>query len=137
MYEDILLEIGLTKSEIAVYFALLELGKSTTGPIIKKAQIASGKAYLILDKLVLKGLVTYGIQSGVKYFQAKNPERLLDYLEEKENNLKQKKDDLRKVIPLLKTQFDEKKYKLITETYEGWKGFRTFYEWTLKELAEN
>ena len=50
MYEDLLAEIGLTKSEIAIYFSLLEIGSSTTGPIIKKAGIASGKAYLILDK---------------------------------------------------------------------------------------
>ena len=31
MYEGLLTEIGLTKSEIAVYFALLEIGSSTTG----------------------------------------------------------------------------------------------------------
>ena len=43
MHKDILLDIGLTKSEIAVYFSLLKLGSSTTGPIIKKAQIASGR----------------------------------------------------------------------------------------------
>ena len=53
--EELLAEIGLTKSEIAVYFALLEIGSSTTGPIIKEAGIASGKAYLILDKLLEKG----------------------------------------------------------------------------------
>ncbi len=69
MYEELLTEIGLTKSEIAVYFALLELGSSTTGPIIKKANIASGKAYLILDKLAQKGLVTYSIKSKTKNYQ--------------------------------------------------------------------
>ena len=84
MYEDILSEIGFTKSEIALYFALLELGSSTTGPIIKKSKIASGKAYLILNKLIEKGIVTYYIKEGVKHFQAKDPERLLDYIKEKE-----------------------------------------------------
>ena len=136
MYEELLAEIGLTKSEIAVYFALLEIGSSTTGPIIKKAGIASGKAYLILDKLVLKGLVTHVIKSGTKHYQAKDPEQLLNYMDEKEKSLIEKKEELKKIIPVLKSQYEEKKYKPIAEVYEGVKGFKTFYEWTLKELEK-
>jgi len=136
MYEDILTEIGLTKSEIAVYFALLELGSSTTGPIIKKAEIASGKAYLILDKLISKGLVTYLIKGGTKNYQAKDPERLLDYFKEKEENLKKKETQLKEVILKLKTQYKEKSYKPIAEVYEGSKGFKTFHEMMLQELKE-
>lgn len=136
MYEELLAEIGLTKSEIATYFALLELGNSTTGPIIKKAGIASGKAYLILDKLLKKGLVTYAIKSGTKYYQAKNPERLLDYMKEKENLLKKKEEQLKLIIPRLKQEYEEKKYKPIAEIFEGVKGFKTFYEWILKELKK-
>jgi sugar-specific transcriptional regulator TrmB len=136
MYEELLSEIGLSKSEIAVYFALLDLGSSTTGPIIKKAKIASGKAYLILDKLVIKGLVTYAISSGVKHYQSKDPERLLDYLKEKEDELKNKEEQLKKAIPQLKAKFEEKKYTPSAEIYEGVKGFKTFYEWVLKELKK-
>jgi sugar-specific transcriptional regulator TrmB len=136
MYEDLLTEIGLTKSEIAVYLALLEIGPSTTGPIIKKAKIASGKAYLILDKLVLKGLVTHVIKSGTKHYQAKDPEQLLSYMDEKEKSLSDKKEKLKKIIPQLKAQYEEQKYKPIAEVYEGIKGFKTFYEWTLKELEK-
>jgi len=134
MYEELLTEIGFTKSEIAVYFALLDIGSSTTGPIIKKAGIASGKAYLILDKLVLKGLVTYSIKAGTRYYQAKDPEILLDYVKEKEDELKKKELQLKEAIPQLKAQYEEKKYKPIAEVYEGVKGFKTFYDWTLKEL---
>ncbi|MBD3354957.1 hypothetical protein GF361_03150 [Candidatus Woesearchaeota archaeon] len=134
MYEDVLSEIGLTKSEIAVYFALLEIGSSTTGPIIKKAKIASGKAYLILDKLIEKGLVTYAIKSGVKYYQAKDPERLLDYLKEKEIQLKKKEKQLETVIPKLKSQYKEIAYKPVAEVFEGVKGFKTLLEEELKQL---
>ena len=133
MYENILTEIGMTKSEIAIYFALLDLGSSSTGPIIKKAKIASGKAYLILDKLVTKGLVTYVIKSGTKYYQAKDPERLLDYLKEKEDNLKEKESELRKIIPNLKLKYEKQEHNK-AEVYEGIKGFKTFYEMVLKEL---
>tara|TARA_Y100000310_G_scaffold153042_1_gene152481 strand:+ start:60 stop:494 length:435 start_codon:yes stop_codon:yes gene_type:complete len=73
MYTEILSEIGLTKSEIDVYISLLDMGISTTGPIIKRAGIASGKAYLILDKLAKKGLVTYSIETGKKNYKATDP----------------------------------------------------------------
>ena len=134
MYEDLLSEIGMTKSEIAVYLALLELGSSTTGSIIKKAGIASGKAYIVLDKLILKGIVTYSIKAGTKHYYAKDPERLLDYIKEREDELKQKEGKLRKIIPALKIKYNEGTQKPITEIYEGIKGLKTFYYWALREM---
>jgi len=134
MHEALLAEIGLTRSEVAVYLALLELGSSTTGPIIKQAGIASGKAYLILDKLREKGLVTSSLISGTKHYQAKDPERLLDYLKEKEERLRKKEEELRRLIPVLKARYDERQYTPLAEVYEGTKGFKTFYEWVLRTL---
>lgn len=136
MYDELLTEIGLTKSEVAVYFALLEIGSSTTGPIIKKSGIASGKAYLILDKLIKKGLATFVIKSGIKYYQAKDPDRLLDYMKEKESELKEKEERLRQIIPGLRARYDEMKERQTAEIYEGTKAFRTFYELILKELKK-
>ncbi len=134
MYEELLQEIGLTKSEVAVYFALLELGSSTTGPIIKKAGIASGKAYLILNKLSLKGLVTHVFQSGTKYYQAKDPEKILDYMQEKQRDLSKKEEELKKIIPALRAQFSQKLTPPRAEIYEGVNGLKSLYEWILKEL---
>jgi sugar-specific transcriptional regulator TrmB len=131
MYETLLEEIGLSKSEVAAYFALLEIGSSTTGPIIKKAQIASGKAYLVLDRLITKGLVTYSIKSGVKSYQAKDPSRLLEYMKDKESELRDKVSELEKIVPVLKSRYDEQKYKPMVEVYEGTKAFKTFHEWLL------
>jgi len=136
MHEELLLDLGLTHSEIAVYFALLKLGSSTTGPIIDKAKIASGKAYLILGKLVEKGLVTHVIKSGTKYYQAKDPERLIDLVREKQDELAKKENDLRAILPTLKAEYEEKKYSPKAEIFEGIKGFKTFYEFTLKELKK-
>lgn len=134
MYEEILSEIGLTKSEISVYFALLDLGTSTTGPIIEKAKISSGKAYIILDKLTQKGLVTYVLRSGRKYYQAKDPERLFDYLKEKEDEIKEKETKLREILPNLKARYEGQKSQPLAEIFEGYKGFLTFYELILKEM---
>jgi sugar-specific transcriptional regulator TrmB len=136
MYDDILTEIGLTKSEISVYFALLNLGDSTSGPIIKQANIASGKAYLVLDKLLKKGLITYVVKSGKKYYHAKDPSKLVDYLDEKENDIKNKKEELKKIIPKLQEIYSEKKDAQKAEVYEGINGIKTFYEMILKELKK-
>jgi sugar-specific transcriptional regulator TrmB len=136
MYDDILTEIGLTKSEISVYFALLDIGNSTSGPIIKQANIASGKAYLILDKLLKKGLVTYVVKSGKKYYNAKDPARLIDYLNEKENEIKEKKFKLEKIIPKLQKLYSEEKIHQSAEVYEGINGIKTLYEFILQTLSK-
>jgi sugar-specific transcriptional regulator TrmB len=133
MYEEILETLGLTKSEIYCYMALLDLGPSTTGPLIKHSKIASGKAYLILDKLMKKGLVTYSIISGTKNYQAKNPERLFDYLNEKKEELNQIEAELNKIIPKLKEKFSVQKNQTKAEIFEGVQGFKTFHKFMLDE----
>lgn len=136
MYEVTLEALGLTKSEISTYLALLDLGPSTTGPLIKKAQIASGKAYIILDKLIEKGLVTYTIISGTKTYQAKNPNRLLDYLNEKRRELDKIEVQLKEIIPYFKTKFEEQKNQTKAEIFEGTQGFKTFHKFMLDECKK-
>jgi len=101
MNQKILEEIGLTKGEIKVYLTLLKTGETTTGEIIKEAQISSGKIYEILDKLIAKGLASYIIKEKTKYFQASSPNRILDYFHEKEFSLKQKEQEIEKELPSL------------------------------------
>jgi sugar-specific transcriptional regulator TrmB len=114
----------------------LELGSSTTGPIIKQARIASGKAYLVLDKLASKGLVTHITKANVRYFQPTDPQKLIDYMEERESALKEKEEALKTIVPSLRAKYEERKYQSRAEVYEGTKGFKAFYDWTLTELKE-
>lgn len=83
MDTKLLEELGLSKGEIKVYLTLLKLGETTTGKIIEEAQISGGKIYLILDKLIKKGLASFSIKEKTKYFSAASPNRILDYLHEK------------------------------------------------------
>ena len=59
-------DAGLTDGEAKVYLALLELGSSTTGPIIHKSKIAKSIVYQILEKLMQKGLVSYVTKEKTK-----------------------------------------------------------------------
>jgi HTH-type transcriptional regulator, sugar sensing transcriptional regulator len=133
MYEKLLTEIGLTKSEIAVYIALLPLGASTTGPI---ARISSGKIYEVLEKLIDKGLVTYVTRSGRKYFRATSPNRIQVYLEKKEQDLKRTKRESMQMIQELES-LQSTKEGITAEIFEGIEGFKTFSEFCLRKLKKN
>lgn len=129
MHDAILKKIGLTSSEIKVYEALLELGSSSTGKIIDKANVASSKIYEILDKLIDKGLANYIIKGGIKHFEAAPPKRILDYFQEKEDELLKQKDDLKKILPQLELKQKLSKHHSEAKVYRGLKGVETaFYE---------
>lgn len=98
---EMLEKIGLTKSETKVYLALLEMGSSTTGPIVDKSKVSSSKIYEILEKLMRKGLASYVIKGNVKYFEAASPERIIDYINEKEDEFKKQRKEIENIIPKL------------------------------------
>lgn len=127
MNTELLEQIGLTKSEIHVYLALLELGSTTTGKIIDKSRASSSKIYEILDRLIQKGLVSYIIQSGVKYFEAAPPNRILDYLKEKKLNIEKQETEINNLLPELELKQKLAKYKSEATIYKGMKGMETAF----------
>lgn len=134
MNVEILETIGLTKAEIKVYFALLELGSSTTGPIVEKSGASSSKIYEILERLMQKGLASFVIESGMKYFEAAPPSRLLDYMKEKEESLTKQRQELQHLIPELELKQKYSKYKSEATIFRGLKGVKTAYEDILNTL---
>ena len=129
---------GLTKNEIKVYLALLEKGESTSGPLIKSAGINSSKVYESLERLSKKGLVSFVRKTNKKYFQAANPERLLDYIEEKKRKIDEEKTEIEKLIPELKKKMKKPDEEAQEATiYQGIKGYRTLLENMLAELKPN
>jgi len=136
MHDEIFSSVGFTKSETRVYLAMLDLGGSTIGAIIKESGIASGKAYLVLNGLIKKGIVTYVLKSGVKFYRPKDPKRLLSYLDERKKEFEEKENKLKELIPALIKKFKENKNETNAELFEGAKGFKTFHEWMLNELKK-
>lgn len=137
MNEKLLEEVGMTKGEISVYLTLLKLGETTTGRIIEEAQISSGKIYEILDKLIKKGLVSFIIKEKTKYFSAANPHRLIDYMKEKEANLKKKEEELRKELPSLINIQKSAVKEHETTLFQGIRGIQTAIFESLNILGKN
>ncbi len=136
MRTDVLEEIGLTKTESNVYLALLELGSSTTGKIVDKSKSSSSKIYEILDKLMQKGLVSFIIKSGVKYFEAAPPERIMDYMKEKEKKFNQQKDELKKILPELELKQKLSKYNSEATIFKGLKGGETAFRYMIDSMTK-
>ena len=136
MNEQLLEEIGLTKGEIKVYLTLLKLGETTTGKIIEEAQISSGKIYEILEKLIKKGLAGYTLKEKTKYFGAASPNRILDYLHEKEKSIKEKEQELLEELPTLLSIEKAAKKEYETNLFKGFKGIQTAIFEALEDLSE-
>jgi sugar-specific transcriptional regulator TrmB len=128
MYEtELVKEAGLTDGEAKVYLALLELNYSTTTNIIDRSGVARSFIYNILEKLIEKGLASYVKKDKKKYYQATNPERIIDYIEKRKQQLEQNKREIKKLLPKLKT-IRETNPSTDIKVYEGYRGLQTAFE---------
>lgn len=131
--EAILERIGLTKNEAKVYLALLELGSTPAGALIKRVGMHRAAVYDIIDLLVDKGIVSYVVKANRKYFEAQDPDRLLEYLDLKKQELAKKEDELKKIIPQLQLKRKLSKEEQEGTIYKGKKGLKSIFEDILKE----
>jgi sugar-specific transcriptional regulator TrmB len=98
MLKEQLEKIGLADKEAKVFLASLELGSSAVQEIAKKADINRATTYVIIEKLMKKGLMS-SVEKGKKtYFQTEDPKRLLKLLEEQEEDLKKKEEEFKKAL---------------------------------------
>lgn len=138
MLKEVLKEIELTEGESKVYLALLELGSTTTGPIIEKSGVAKSFVYTLLDNLLKKGLASHSKIGGKILYQAADPERIVDYLERKKISIEENKKKINKILPQLKSLQQEKQRANI-EVFEGFRGLQTAserYKYVLKPGEE-
>jgi len=91
-------QFGLTKTESDVYIALLREGNSLASSVIKKLQLHRATVYDVLDRLIEKGLVSYVIEDGKKYYEAVNPSRFLDIILEKKHKIENEEKEAEKVV---------------------------------------
>ena len=124
-------KLGLENNEIKVYLNLLEIGETTTGPLVKNSGIPSSKIYHILDKLIIKGLVSYFLHGGVKKFRANKPLVLKHLLDLKEQELVKIQQELDKILPILESTYSSEKQDYSVELLEGLRGIKSVYDLSL------
>ena len=125
MEEKILKEIGLTDAEIKIFIELSKLDSAMASEISKKVGIYRTNVYDILDALIKKGLVSYIIKSNKKHFIASKPQKLLDYLKEREEKIKEQEIQINELIPLILKLKQPKEEELKAEIYRDKEGLKT------------
>jgi len=123
---EILRNAGLTKNEIAIYKAMLDLGPSKAGQISRRSGIHRRTVYDTTETLIQKGLVSYILENNKRIFSASNPKRFLEIIKEKENIVEQ-------IIPDMISLFEKTKKTEGTNFYKGKAGLKNVLEDQLKE----
>jgi len=128
--------VGFNTKEIYVYNALIQLGPTTTGQIIKKTEIPSSRIYSILDSLVTKGFVSFTISANKKYFNAAEPSILFKAYKDKIGEIIKREKEIKKAIEELnKIRYAAKKpYEI--NVFEGIKGIKTLQEFIIANLKK-
>lgn len=118
---ELLNQIGLNEKESQVYLALLELGTATVHPIATKANIKRPTAYLVLDDLQRKGLVSVIPREKKIMYTAETPEKLL-------NDLHKKQELVKRFLPNLLALYNAKADKPQVLLFEGREGVAQVYD---------
>ncbi len=132
MLENKLEKIGLSKAEAKLYLAMIRLGSSTSGPVIKETGLRKSTVYESLNRLLEKGLVSYVIKNNIRFFEAADPDRLIDFIEEQKRELEESKDEIKKIVPDLKSMQSSPKPHAEAHVFLGVEGFKTMRRDVLK-----
>ncbi len=125
--ETALQSLGLTPNEIKVYLALLQLGKATATPLRKATKLHTSRIYEALHSLSSKGIVTYTILAKKKRYRPLDPESLIELVHQTEQEVKE-------IIPALKSMQGKEVMPQTAEIYEGIKGIKSVLDLALKVL---
>lgn len=120
MFEQSLIQLGLTYTQAAVYEVLLKNGTLPAGKIAKKTDFKRGLVYKILDDLVKAGLVQKEEEKGkVAIFEVRHPMELRDFAEKKQQKARDAKLALEGVLPAIISEFNLASQKPGILFYEG------------------
>lgn len=133
---EFLIKLGLTNGESKVYLALLEIGESTTGEIVKRAKVSRSKIYEMLDKLAQKGLVSSVIKNKAKYYTASNPEEIRELIKLNRSLLDEQEKSFEKLVPNLISISKHKKEQQTATVFEGIAGIKTLFNLILSDLKK-
>jgi sugar-specific transcriptional regulator TrmB len=114
MLDTIFEKLGLKREHSDVYVVLLEGGSMPAGNLAKRLNIPRSTLYGLLDELAQGGLVLQNEKGNVKLWQAVDPEKIKNILNEKINALEKTRGSFDTILEDLKksqkTDFVSPKY---------------------------
>lgn len=119
MYTELLEQLGLAKNEARIYETLLTEGEAAVGRIAAKSKVHRRNVYDSLRRLIEKGLVFEILQRNENHYQAVEPGKLMELVQEKQLMLA-------KVMPAMEALYKRTPHKEEVYIYrgpEGWKNY--------------
>ena len=120
MDTEILEDIGLTKAEVKVYIALLELGSCSAGRVLAKSGLQNSVLHRALNRLIDKGLVGFILEGNKKIYQATDPDNFHDFIEDKSRQFD-------KILPELKKKQGMAAQETFAKLFKGKRGLKQMY----------
>lgn len=122
---------GLTENEILVYLALLEIGARSAGTISRRTGLHRRVIYDVTERLIKKGLIGYIIENNKKIFQASNPQRFIEIIDEEKKGIED-------IMPEMTTLFNLNKERQREDTlfFKGKNGLKSIFEDQISEGKE-
>lgn len=119
-------KFGMTDKEARVYVALLEIGDSVVTDVAKHAKVNRSTAYVLIDSLLHRGLISVSERRGIQIFSAVSPEKLFEIAKSKYNEanelIKISKDLANDLMKLKKSDATPSKTKV--NVFEGKEGVK-------------
>lgn len=128
--KEVLENLGFSPNDIKVYLMLNDHGSSKAGKIAKIAKVDRSSCYQSLKRLTEKGLVSYVSIGKVKWFQATGPKRLLEYVKEQEQ-------DVKEILPELDKRHKASKVEGQVRLFKGSKGVKSIFQDIIRTGKDN
>jgi sugar-specific transcriptional regulator TrmB len=119
MYTHIFQQLGLPKNESKIYETLLKEGELSVGNISLKSKVHRRNVYDSIGRLIEKGLVFEIIQSRENRYQAVEPAKLMELVQEKQQLLES-------ILPGLETLYRSKSIDQGVYIYRGVEGWKNY-----------
>ncbi len=126
MDKNSLIKCGFTSNEAKIYLTLLKIKKATATKIATISKIHRRNVYDTVNRLCEKGFISYVIKNNKKYYQAVNPQKIVD-------SFKEKLAFSESILPNLIKLYQKSEEKRAINIFEGLKGVKTFFDNLIRE----
>ncbi|MFA4937418.1 MAG: helix-turn-helix domain-containing protein [Patescibacteria group bacterium] len=120
MYQEILENLNLSPNEARIYEALVEHGESSISDIALSAQVHRRNAYDAIQRLINKGLCFQIFSTKENRFNAVDPDKLLELVNEKRQKIES-------ILPSLKQKFSKRIAPEEAYIYRGFEGQKNIW----------
>lgn len=128
MVIDKLQQFGLSEREARVYAALQWLGTSVVSDIAKKSGINRSTAYVLLDALAKRGLVSVSERGGIRVYSPAPAERFMQMAESSLAKWNTLVETSRELLLKFKKQTRGSESRPTVQFFEGVEGIKTVYK---------